>query len=98
MILLDYYACSTKEISTTFLIFRNIYESSSILLVVGEKRGCGKTAVLANWISEYLEHECFDGPIISHYVGSSCSSSDVSSLMRRVCLEMRDYYPEPGCK
>ena len=63
----------------------------SIKLLVGD-RGCGKTSALANWVSEFTR----DHPeilVLTHFVGSSARSYDITSCMRRFIVKLRgDFY------
>ncbi len=69
----------------------------SILTLVGE-RGCGKTAVVANWIKEFSEHSP-SVTVFSHYVGSSQVSVDICHILRRCAQEVRAEFQPPGsCK
>ena len=66
----------------------------SVLTLVGD-RGCGKTAVVANWIKQFSE-ENPSVTVFSHYVGSSCVSVDIGHLLRRCAKEVRGDYQPPG--
>ena len=66
----------------------------SVLTLVGD-RGCGKTAVVANWIKAFSE-ENPSITVFSHYVGSSCVSVDVGHLLRRCAKEVRGDFTPPG--
>ncbi|XP_022099088.1 uncharacterized protein LOC110983816 isoform X2 [Acanthaster planci] len=60
---------------------------SSILTLVGE-RGCGKTAIVANWVQHFKK----SSPglrVLAHFVGSSALSTDITSFLRRVTYELR---------
>ena len=59
----------------------------SILTLVGE-RGCGKTAIVANWVKHFRK-EYPRLKVISHFVGSSALSADITSFLRRVTYELR---------
>ncbi|XP_038054126.1 tetratricopeptide repeat protein 41-like isoform X2 [Patiria miniata] len=59
----------------------------SILTLVGE-RGCGKTAIVANWV-KHLKKSYPGLRVISHFVGSSALSTDITSFLRRVTYELR---------
>ncbi|XP_033647263.1 uncharacterized protein LOC117306832 [Asterias rubens] len=63
------------------------HQSISILTLVGE-RGCGKTAIVANWVKHFRTE--YPGlKVISHFVGSSALSADITSFLRRVTYELR---------
>ncbi|XP_033120018.1 putative tetratricopeptide repeat protein 41 [Anneissia japonica] len=65
-------------------------EPVSLMMLVGD-RGCGKTAFLANWVKHFQAHNP-GMKVLSHYVGSSALSSDITSFMRRVTFELRENY------
>jgi len=59
----------------------------SILLLSGE-RGCGKSTLLANWVN------CFKTKypnmvLIPHFVGSTCESSDIMSVIHYFITELQ---------
>ncbi len=69
-------------------------QQDSILTLVGD-RGCGKTAVVANWVQRFSEEHA-DVTVFAHYVGASCVSVDVGHILRRCAKEMRGDYQPPG--
>lgn len=59
----------------------------SILLLSGE-RGCGKTTLLANWVNDFKSK--YPGLLmIPYFVGSTCESSDIMSVIHYFILELR---------
>ncbi|XP_071960827.1 putative tetratricopeptide repeat protein 41 [Antedon mediterranea] len=65
-------------------------DSPSVMVIVG-KRGSGKTALLANWIKQFKQvHSGM--MLLSHFVGSSAQSLDITTFMRRVTFELRENY------
>ncbi len=56
------------------------------LVILGES-GAGKSALLANWASEYQEAHP-DELFISHYIGATPYSSDWASMLRRIMGEL----------
>ncbi|XP_019634220.1 PREDICTED: uncharacterized protein LOC109477408 [Branchiostoma belcheri] len=62
----------------------------SILMLVGE-RGCGKTAMVANWVKNFTSSTA-DIVVVSHYVGASAESTDVGSFLRRCTQELRNEF------
>ena len=76
-----------------FFYRTSVSKITSILVLCGERRGCGKSSVLANWTTYYLDQYRTNGArVFTHYVGSSSSSNDVYLLMKRVAMEMRDVF------
>ncbi|KAA0720627.1 Tetratricopeptide repeat protein 41 [Triplophysa tibetana] len=59
----------------------------SVLLVCGE-RGCGKSTLAARWLQTFCR-ENPDVPIISHFCGTSTSSTDVRSMLRQWTAELQ---------
>lgn len=60
-------------------------------LVVFGSEGIGKSALLANWTKEYAK-KFKDVKIVSHYIGSSPTSSDYEEILRRLSSELRSLY------
>ena len=58
----------------------------SIFTVVGES-GCGKSAILANWVRTFHKQHP-DIKMVAHYVGSSASSTDITSFLKRATYEL----------
>ena len=60
------------------------------LIVLGES-GSGKSALLANWGIEYRKKypETF---MLFHFIGSSTDSTDMTAMLRRVILEIKERY------
>ncbi|KAI7791996.1 putative tetratricopeptide repeat protein GNN-like [Triplophysa rosa] len=59
----------------------------SVLLVCGE-RGCGKSTLAAWWLQTFCR-ENPDVPVISHFCGTSTSSTDVRSMLRQLTGELQ---------
>uniref|UniRef100_A0A8C6FVE7 Tetratricopeptide repeat protein 41 n=1 Tax=Moschus moschiferus TaxID=68415 RepID=A0A8C6FVE7_MOSMO len=59
----------------------------SILLLSGE-RGCGKSTLLANWVN-YFKKKYPDMLLIPHFVGSTCESSDIMSVIHYFITELQ---------
>nr|XP_014348829.1 PREDICTED: putative tetratricopeptide repeat protein 41 [Latimeria chalumnae] len=62
----------------------------NILLLCGE-RGCGKSTLLTNWQKSFRRKHP-EALVIPHYVGSSSTSNDISSFLRRCISELRHNY------
>jgi len=57
------------------------------LVLTGES-GCGKTALLANWVERYrLSHP--EDLIVQHYIGSTPDSADWMSVVTRILGELK---------
>ncbi|XP_062914465.1 putative tetratricopeptide repeat protein 41 [Mobula hypostoma] len=66
-------------------------DCKSLLLLCGET-GCGKTAIICNWL-KYFQRKNPSILVLSHYVGCSSASYDIMSFMRRCILKLRfEYY------
>ena len=59
----------------------------SILLLSGE-RGCGKSTLLANWVN-YFKKKYPNMLLIPHFVGSTCESSDIMSVIHYFITELQ---------
>ena len=59
----------------------------SILLLSGE-RGCGKSTLLANWVN-YFKEKYPSMLLIPHFVGSTCESSDIMSVIHYFITELQ---------
>nr|XP_023394763.1 putative tetratricopeptide repeat protein 41 [Loxodonta africana] len=59
----------------------------SILLLSGE-RGCGKSTLIANWVN-YFKKKHPSILLIPHFVGSSCDSSDIMSVIHYFITELQ---------
>ncbi|XP_051886682.1 putative tetratricopeptide repeat protein 41 [Pristis pectinata] len=66
------------------------FDCKSLLLLCGET-GCGKTAIICNWL-KYFRMKNPSVLVVSHYVGCSSSSYDIMSFMRRCILKLRLEY------
>ncbi|XP_055483722.1 tetratricopeptide repeat protein 41-like isoform X1 [Psammomys obesus] len=60
----------------------------SILLLSGE-RGCGKSTLIGNWVS-YFKKKYPGVLLIPYFVGSSCESSDIMSVIHYFIMELQD--------
>ncbi|KAK3745822.1 hypothetical protein QZH41_017139 [Actinostola sp. cb2023] len=61
-----------------------------ILVLTGE-RGCGKSALVCNWLKQFASTNP-EVVIIPHHVGCDAASSDVTNLMYRCTQELRAQY------
>ncbi|XP_035307676.1 tetratricopeptide repeat protein 41 [Cricetulus griseus] len=59
----------------------------SILLLSGE-RGCGKSTLIANWVS-YFKSKYPGVLMIPYFVGSTCESSDIMSVIHYFIIELQ---------
>ncbi|XP_021571261.1 putative tetratricopeptide repeat protein 41, partial [Carlito syrichta] len=59
----------------------------SILLLSGE-RGCGKSTLIANWVN-YFKEKYPSMLMIPHFVGSTCESSDIMSVIHYFITELQ---------
>ncbi|CAH7321725.1 Ttc41 [Phodopus roborovskii] len=59
----------------------------SILLLSGE-RGCGKSTLIANWVS-YFKNKYPGVLMIPYFVGSTCESSDIMSVIHYFIMELQ---------
>ncbi|XP_030741710.1 putative tetratricopeptide repeat protein 41, partial [Echinops telfairi] len=60
----------------------------SILLVSGE-RGCGKSTLIANWVN-YFRKKHPRMLMVPYFVGSTCESSDIMSVIHYFITELQD--------
>ncbi|XP_075409318.1 putative tetratricopeptide repeat protein 41 [Tenrec ecaudatus] len=60
----------------------------SILLVSGE-RGCGKSTLIANWVN-YFRKKHPRMLLVPYFVGSTCDSSDIMSVIHYFITELQD--------
>ncbi|EPY74065.1 tetratricopeptide repeat protein GNN isoform 2 [Camelus ferus] len=58
----------------------------SILLLSGE-RGCGKSTLIASWVSYFRKKHL--NMMIPHFVGSTCESSDIMSMIHYFTTELQ---------
>nr|XP_055046790.1 tetratricopeptide repeat protein 41 isoform X2 [Misgurnus anguillicaudatus] len=65
----------------------SIESKKSVLLICGE-RGCGKSTLAAWWLQTFCRLNP-DVPVISHFCGTSMSSTDVRSILRQWTAELR---------
>ncbi|XP_043092481.1 tetratricopeptide repeat protein 41 [Puntigrus tetrazona] len=66
---------------------QNDKTKKSIFLVCGE-RGCGKSTLAAWWLRSFCRQNP-DVPVISHFCGSSASSTDIRSMLRQCTAQLR---------
>ncbi|XP_058529017.1 putative tetratricopeptide repeat protein 41 isoform X1 [Ochotona princeps] len=59
----------------------------SILLLSGE-RGCGKSTLIANWVN-YFRKKYPSMLVIPHFVGSTCESSDIMTVIYYFITELQ---------
>uniref|UniRef100_A0A667G534 Tetratricopeptide repeat domain 41 n=1 Tax=Lynx canadensis TaxID=61383 RepID=A0A667G534_LYNCA len=59
----------------------------SILLLSGE-RGCGKSTLIANWVN-YFKKKYPSMLVIPHFVGTTCESSNIMSVMHCFITELQ---------
>ncbi|KAL1775383.1 tetratricopeptide repeat protein 41 isoform X1 [Sigmodon hispidus] len=59
----------------------------SILLLSGE-RGCGKSTLIANWVN-YFKNKHPGVLMIPYFVGSTCESSDIMSVIHYFIMELQ---------
>ncbi len=64
------------------------------LVLTGES-GCGKSALLAEWVHEWRETHS-DDLILQHYIGSTPDSADWPRLVRRILAEIKRTYAITG--
>lgn len=65
------------------------------LMVVKSDRGFGKSSLVAKWVKRFqLENP--EIKVISHYVGCSGRSMDVTTFMQRCIAELREEYLKEG--
>jgi nephrocystin-3 len=60
------------------------------LVLTGES-GCGKSALLAEWVSRWRETNP-DDLVIQHFIGSTSNSSDWQSLVRRLIGDIKLHF------
>ena len=65
---------------------RHAASSGPPLVVTGEP-GCGKSALLANWVRHFRE-ERPDIPVITHFVRATSASVEEASMLRRLASEL----------
>lgn len=64
------------------------------LLLTGES-GCGKSALLAEWVNRWRESNP-DDLIIQHFIGSTSHSADWQSVVRRIVGELKRAFDLDG--
>ncbi|XP_053377944.1 uncharacterized protein LOC123530292 isoform X2 [Mercenaria mercenaria] len=61
------------------------------IFVLKADRGMGKSSIVANWVKQFsAEHS--EVKVISHFVGCSGRSRDVTTFLRRCISELREEY------
>jgi hypothetical protein len=68
--------------------------TSNPLVLTGES-GCGKSALLAEWVRRWRESNP-DDLVIQHYVGSTSNSADWQSVVRRIVGELKRAFDLDG--
>ncbi|MBK9246947.1 MAG: tetratricopeptide repeat protein [Ignavibacteria bacterium] len=66
------------------------YDITTPIILTGES-GCGKSAFLANWASEYRANHP-DAFIILHNIGLTATGNDHLDFIWRVCSEIKERY------
>uniref|UniRef100_A0A8C5K313 Tetratricopeptide repeat domain 41 n=1 Tax=Jaculus jaculus TaxID=51337 RepID=A0A8C5K313_JACJA len=61
--------------------------NKSILLLSGE-RGCGKSTLIASWV-DYFKNKYPSTLVIPYFVGSTCESSDITSVLHYFVVELQ---------
>ncbi|XP_038637119.1 tetratricopeptide repeat protein 41 isoform X2 [Scyliorhinus canicula] len=79
-----------KRASVLYTMMPRLKGGTSVLLLCGEK-GCGKSAVICNWLKHFTQKNP-NTLMITHFVGSSCASHDIMSFMRHCILKLRHEY------
>ena len=69
-------------------------DDPAVLVLFGD-RGCGKTALSANWVREFMDDHP-DVFVFTHYLGSSALSADVGAMMRGCVQDIRREYQYKG--
>lgn len=72
------------------LINEHVQGKNPPLVLLGES-GSGKSALLANWASEYQEHHP-DKKVILHFIGASSYSADWKAMLRRIIGELIQHF------
>ncbi|XP_041113150.1 putative tetratricopeptide repeat protein 41 isoform X2 [Polyodon spathula] len=81
----------TFEVKNSRPQYETDIERKAIFLLYGD-RGCGKSSMVSSWLKSFRQNHPSQ-LVISHYVGSSSSSTDVRSFLRRCITELRcDYF------
>ena len=71
----------------------HVWSQDQPLVVLGES-GCGKSALIANWIQRYREKNPRDFLLV-HYIGGTADSSDHTRILRRIMGEIKRRYDLP---
>ncbi len=69
---------------------RFLYSDDSILAITGE-RGCGKSALLANWIEGTFPNNNYH--LFCHFLANSSSDNSPDGILKHLKDEILDYYP-----
>ena len=64
--------------------------SNQPLVILGES-GCGKSALLANWVFRYREKHP-DEKLFMHFIGATSSSTDWKFMLRRIMEELKQRF------
>jgi hypothetical protein len=83
------------------LSFQSMSQSKPPVVLVGET-GCGKSAILANWVSQRRARRQAPGSlpefVFLHLAGSSRESSHISTLLLRAVTEIKAFFGlQVGC-
>jgi len=71
-----------------------VVKHKSVLVVKGD-RGIGKSALVSNWVKQFIaENQSIK--VICHFIGSSGRSRDLMVLLRRCVTELREEYLQDG--
>ncbi|KAL6043085.1 actin [Balamuthia mandrillaris] len=76
---------------------KHISKDKALPLVVYGISGSGKSALLANYAARYKEHHPED-IILSHFVGSSSSSTQYAFILWRIMAELHDILDIPDSR
>ena len=63
-------------------------ESADQPLVILGESGSGKSALLANWVSQYREKHP-DEIVFTHFIGATSTSTDWEAMLRKIMLELK---------
>ncbi|XP_058164626.1 putative tetratricopeptide repeat protein 41 [Dasypus novemcinctus] len=83
----DFNNAATGSSLDSVLRIKPLPTYKSILLLSGE-RGCGKSTLIANWVN-YFKKKHPNILLIPHFVGSTCESSDIMSVIHYFITELQ---------
>ena len=63
-------------------------ESADQPLVILGESGSGKSALLANWVLQYMEKHP-DEIVFTHFIGATSTSTDWEAMLRRIMVELK---------